>query len=68
MICEIILFCRNLLAILDIDRLNRAALNDCDIDGRNKHHAQQIDERMHRLNVETIELALHEGVEYKDNT
>jgi len=39
-----------------------------DVDCRNKQHAQMIDERMHRLGNASIELAYHDGVEYKDDT
>ena len=49
-------------------RLDRLAQHNLDVDSRNKQHAQHIDERMHRLNCQSIELANHEGIEYKDDT
>ena len=49
-------------------RLDRAAQHKLDIDGRNKQHAQLIDERMHRLGQQSIELAYHDDIEYKDDT
>ena len=49
-------------------RLDRAAQHKLDVDSRNKQHAQMIDERMHRLNSQSIELAYHDGIEYKDDT
>lgn len=53
---------------IHVCRLNRAALNDVDKDARDKHHAQQIDERMYRLDESSIEVSYHDGVEYNDNT
>lgn len=49
-------------------KLDRAAQHNLDVDSRNKQHAQLIDERMHRLNNLTIELAYHDDVEHKDDT
>jgi len=49
-------------------RLDRAAQHQLDVDCRNKQHAQLVDERMHRLNNQSIELAYHDGVEYHDDT
>jgi len=49
-------------------RLDRAAQHKVDVDSRNKQHAQLIDERMHRLNTQSLELAYHDGIEYHDDT
>jgi len=49
-------------------RLDRAAQHNLDVDSRNKQHAQLIDERMHRLNNLSIELAYHDDIEHNDDT
>jgi len=49
-------------------RLDRAAQHKLDIDCRNKQHAQLIDERMHRLGTQSIELTYHDDIEYHDDT
>lgn len=49
-------------------RLDRAAQHKLDVDCRNKQHAQMIDERMHRLTNDSIEVNYHDDIEYKDDT
>jgi len=49
-------------------RLTRSAQHNCDMDLRNKHHAQGLDDRMHQLHNGSAGLGLFPGIENVDNT
>lgn len=52
----------------DCCRLNRAALHECEKDAKDKHHAQNIDDRMHQMRNSTIGIGYFPGIENVDNT
>jgi len=49
-------------------KLNRAALHECEKDAKDKHHAQNIDDRMHQLRNSSIGIGYYPGIENVDNT
>lgn len=48
--------------------MNRASLHEMDKDARNKHHAENIDDRMFQLRNNSSGIGYFPGVETMDNT
>jgi len=46
----------------------RAAQHACEMDSRNKQHAQELDDRMHQLHNGSAGIGLYPGIETYDNT
>lgn len=49
-------------------RMTRAAQHACDLDSRNKHHSQNLDDRMYQLHNSSTNLGLFPSIENVDNT
>jgi tektin-3 len=49
-------------------KMTRAAQHACDMDARNKQHAQELDDRMHQLHNSSSGIGLFPGIETYDNT
>jgi len=52
----------------NVYRTNRAVQHDCDLDVRDKHHAQGIDDMAHQLRDRSCRVGFHPNVERVDNT
>lgn len=68
-----VLWCATFINMFMLDlglfsRLNRAALHECEKDAKDKHHAQNIDDRMHQLRNSSIGIGYYPGIENVDNT
>ena len=49
-------------------RKNRAVQHNCEVDVRDKHHAQGIDDRAHQLRNNSCAITFFPGVENVDET
>ena len=48
--------------------MNRAAHHACDLDSKDKFHAQGLDDKMHGLRNSSAGLGYHPGIEGVDST
>lgn len=49
-------------------RMNRAAQKVCEGDAQDKHHSQNLDDRMYQLRNSSSRIGFHPGIENVDNT